>query len=53
MTLKPVYHSVEAGDALSSIAARYGTTEAQLTALNRLTSTTIKVKQRLLVKRGG
>ena len=53
VTLKPVYHSVEAGDALSSIAARYGTTEAQLTALNRLTSTTIKVKQRLLVKRGG
>ena len=53
VTLKPVYHSVEAGDALSSIAARYGTTEAELTALNRLTSTTIKVKQRLLVKRGG
>ena len=52
VTLKPVYHFVEAGDALSSIAARYGTTEAQLTALNGLTSTTIKVKQRLLVKRG-
>ncbi|MBC7562765.1 MAG: LysM peptidoglycan-binding domain-containing protein [Gemmatimonadaceae bacterium] len=53
VTLKPVYHRVEAGDALSSIAARYGTTEAQLIALNRLTSTTIKVKQRLLVKRKG
>lgn len=53
VTLKPVYHRVEAGDALSSIAARYGTTEAQLIALNRLSSTTIKVNQRLLVKRGG
>jgi LysM repeat protein len=45
-----VYHVVAAGDALASIAARYGTTEAQLTAWNSLPSTTIKIGQRLLVK---
>lgn len=47
-----VWHVVAAGDALASIATRYGTTEAQLTALNRLSSTTIKIGQRLLVKSG-
>ena len=49
---KAVWHVVAAGDALSSIAARYGTSDAQLTALNRLSGTTIKIGQRLLVKRG-
>ena len=47
-----VWHVVAVGDALASIATRYGTTEAQLTALNRLSSTTIKIGQRLLVKSG-
>ena len=49
---KAVWHVVAAGDALTSIAARYGTTDAQLTALNHLSSTTIKIGQRLLVKSG-
>ncbi len=49
---KAVWHVVAAGDALGSIATRYGTTEAQLTEWNRLTSTTIRIGQRLLVKSG-
>jgi LysM domain len=49
---KAVWHVVAAGDALASIATRYGTTEVQLTALNQLSSTTIKIGQRLLVKQG-
>jgi hypothetical protein len=49
---KAVWHVVAAGDALGSIATRYGTTEAQLTALNQLSSTTIKIGQRLMVKSG-
>ena len=47
-----VWHVVAAGDALGSIATRYGTTEAQLTEWNRLTTTTIRIGQRLLVKAG-
>jgi LysM domain len=49
---KAVWHVVEAGDALGSIATRYGTTEAQLTEWNRLPTTTIRIGQRLLVKSG-
>jgi LysM domain len=49
---KAVWHVVAAGDALGSIATRYGTTEAQLTEWNRLPTTTIKIGQRLLVKSG-
>jgi hypothetical protein len=47
-----VWHVVAAGDALASIAARYGTTETQLVELNQLSSTTIKIGRRLLVKQG-
>ncbi len=49
---KAVWHVVAAGDALGSIATRYGTTEEQLTEWNRLTTTTIRIGQRLLVKSG-
>jgi LysM repeat protein len=52
VTAQAVWHVVAPGDALASVAARYGTTEAQLTALNRLPSTTIRIGQRLLVKSG-
>ncbi|MCU0618357.1 MAG: LysM peptidoglycan-binding domain-containing protein [Gemmatimonadaceae bacterium] len=47
---RAVWHVVAAGDALSSIAARYGTTEARLIALNGLATTRIRVGQRLLVQ---
>ncbi len=49
---KAVWHVVAAGDALGSIATRYGTTESRLAELNHLSSTTIKIGQRLLVKQG-
>ncbi len=49
---REVWHVVAAGDALGSIATRYGTTEAHLTELNRLTTTTIRIGQRLMVKAG-
>ena len=52
VTAKAVWHVVAAGDALSSIAARYGTTDAQLAELNHLAGTTIRIGQRLLVKSG-
>ncbi|HYW50830.1 MAG TPA: LysM peptidoglycan-binding domain-containing protein [Gemmatimonadaceae bacterium] len=52
VTARAVWHVVAAGDALASVAARYGTSEAQLTAWNRLPGTTIRIGQRLLVKPG-
>jgi hypothetical protein len=45
-----VWHRVDAGDALTTIADRYGTSAAEITRLNRLPGTTIRVGQRLLVR---
>lgn len=47
-----VWHVVAAGDALESVATRYGTTTERLAEWNRLSGTTIKIGQRLLVKPG-
>lgn len=44
------YHTVRAGENLSVIAARYGTTVPRLRALNRLRSDLIRPGQRLLVR---
>lgn len=50
VTRAEVWHVVAAGDALESVAARYGTTAERVAAWNRLPGTTIKIGQRLLVK---
>lgn len=47
---KAQYYTVQRGDALAAIAARWSTTPGQLRAWNGLTSNTIKVGQKLLVK---
>ena len=52
VTGRAVWHVVAAGDALESVAARYGTTTERLAAWNRLSGTTIRIGQRLLVKPG-
>ena len=46
----PVWHRVERGDALSTIATRYNATVEQLREWNRLSNDRVRIGQRLLVK---
>jgi len=46
------YHTVRKGETLSKIASKYHTTVSKLKSLNHLRSTTIRVGQRLLVRKG-
>ena len=47
---RPIFHTVARGEALSTIAARYGITVERIQELNEMTDTRIKVGQSLLVK---
>ena len=47
---RPIYHTVARGEALSTIAARYGITVERVQQLNGMSDTRIKVGQTLLVK---
>lgn len=46
----PVWHRVERGEALSTLATRYNTTVDQLRQLNALPNDRVRIGQRLLVK---
>lgn len=46
------YHVVKKGETLSRIASKYGVTVTSLKSLNRLHSTSLRVGQKLLVKKG-
>jgi len=46
------YHTVRKGETLSKIASKYHTSVNKLKSLNHLRSTTIRVGQRLLVRKG-
>lgn len=52
-TAEVVYHKVQSGETLGTIASRYGMTTAELQRLNGMSSTKIYVGQRLKVKAGG
>ncbi|MBQ4440733.1 MAG: LysM peptidoglycan-binding domain-containing protein [Bacteroidales bacterium] len=46
------YHTVRKGETLSKIASKYGTTVNKLKALNHLRSSSLRIGQRLLVRKG-
>ena len=46
----PIWHRVERGEALSTLATRYNTTVEQLRALNGLPTDRVRIGQRLIVK---
>ena len=46
------YHTVRKGETLGRIASKYGTTVSKIKSLNHLRSTSLRVGQRLLVKKG-
>jgi hypothetical protein len=49
---QPVYHIVRPGDAISSIASWYETSPEKIQELNGITGNTIKVGQKLLIRKG-
>ena len=49
---QPVYHEVQPGDAISSIASWYEIPPEQIRQLNGISGNTIKVGQQLLIRRG-
>lgn len=49
---QPVYHTVRAGDAVSSIASWYETSPEKIRELNQLPGNKIKVGQKLLIRAG-
>ena len=46
------YHTVRKGETLSKIASKYGTTVSKLKSMNHLRSSSLRVGQRLLVRKG-
>ena len=46
------YHTVRKGETLGKIAAKYHTTVSNIKSLNRIRSTSLRIGQRLLVKKG-
>jgi hypothetical protein len=53
MIRQPLYYTVKRGDAVSSIAKKFGATDDQLRSWNKLTSDRVKIGEKLLVKPAG
>ncbi|MDR1395987.1 MAG: LysM peptidoglycan-binding domain-containing protein, partial [Deltaproteobacteria bacterium] len=48
----PIYHTVQSGDTVSTLAARYSITQDQILTLNNLSGPSIKAGQKLLIGTG-